>query len=258
MLKLLLGLALLEASSGSRLGKIFGGMTTSISEHSFLVNLRRSGGFRCGGALISPTCVLTAAHCLERRHHQLHDLTIHAQQQCLGDQSSSDHMRHAWYAAVSPYYRPDQGLDSDVAVIRLRHSFDISSNASLVKIDYNDLPERTNLTVMGWGKIDSHGHNWNQCLQAAKVQLIPQKQCCETVGSPKQWVTQNMFCALGENAKDACQGDSGGPVINDDGRTVGIVSWGYGCGSGYPGVYTRLGTPSITYWLKSFVERHCW
>ena len=52
-------------------------------------------------------------------------------------------------------------------------------------------------------------------------------------------VTDNMFCADGENA-DTCQGDSGGAgVVN--GKVYGVVSTGSSCGSAkYPGVYTRV------------------
>ncbi|XP_022221459.2 trypsin [Drosophila obscura] len=69
-------------------------------------------------------------------------------------------------------------------------------------------------------------------------------------------ITSNMFCAIGENGKDACEGDSGGPILQA-GRPVGVVSWGYSCGSGYPGVYTRLSSPPIKHWLQSRLDCHC-
>jgi len=53
-----------------------------------------------------------------------------------------------------------------------------------------------------------------------------------------------MMCALG-NGTDSCQGDSGGPLIvngtsSDSWVQVGITSFGIGCASGTPGVYTDV------------------
>ena len=54
------------------------------------------------------------------------------------------------------------------------------------------------------------------------------------------------------------QGDSGGPmsVKDADGtfRVIGIVSWGIGCASGYPGVYTRV-TP-FNQWVKDKIDKN--
>merc|ERR1719471_1928776 len=53
------------------------------------------------------------------------------------------------------------------------------------------------------------------------------------------------MCAGGKSGEDTCQGDSGGPLIclnSDNGHweVCGIVSFGYRCGTGAPGVYTRV------------------
>uniref|UniRef100_A0A8C9FGR1 Peptidase S1 domain-containing protein n=1 Tax=Pavo cristatus TaxID=9049 RepID=A0A8C9FGR1_PAVCR len=57
-------------------------------------------------------------------------------------------------------------------------------------------------------------------------------------------VTQRMLCAgLPEGGVDTCQGDSGGPLLyaNRHWQVVGIVSWGFGCGTpSTPGVYTSV------------------
>ncbi|EDV96355.1 trypsin beta [Drosophila grimshawi] len=259
-LKLLQWLALLQVSQviavpSEFLGKIFGGKTSPVADYGFVVNLRRHGTFRCGGTLISPSCVLTAAHCLQNRN--VDDLFVHAQQQCLGDSISGAQVRQAWYAWVSPQYCPQCNLDSDIAVIKLRQPFDVTSNATILPIDYNELPDSANLTVMGWGNTRTDNEpNWNQCLKTANVSLVPQWKCAQVMRLSGYNITPNMFCASGPNATDACQGDSGGPIVYN-GRTVGIVSWGYSCGRGYPGVYTRLSSTSITWFLKNVVGLYC-
>jgi secreted trypsin-like serine protease len=55
---------------------------------------------------------------------------------------------------------------------------------------------------------------------------------------------------------DACQGDSGGPLFAQDHNgfvQVGVASWGEGCASGFPGVYTRLSDPTIADFISSIV-----
>ena len=49
-------------------------------------------------------------------------------------------------------------------------------------------------------------------------------------------ITDAMICAGGEVGIDACQGDSGGPLYDPSTNIlVGVVSFGLGCGEGYPG-----------------------
>lgn len=43
------------------------------------------------------------------------------------------------------------------------------------------------------------------------------------------------------------QGDSGGPLIIND-EVVGVVSMSYGCGVGWPDIYTRV--QSYNSWIK--------
>ncbi|CAG9783252.1 unnamed protein product [Diatraea saccharalis] len=59
----------------------------------------------------------------------------------------------------------------------------------------------------------------------------------------KYWGINNVFssqiCSLTKSGEGACHGDSGGPLV-ENGRIVGIVSWGMPCARGYPDVYSRV------------------
>lgn len=59
-------------------------------------------------------------------------------------------------------------------------------------------------------------------------------------------VDESQYCAYDPiGRKDSCQGDSGGPLqtiqsFAGPAKVVGVVSFGIGCGSGHPGIYTRV------------------
>ena len=67
-------------------------------------------------------------------------------------------------------------------------------------------------------------------------------------------ITASMMCAYAEGT-DACQGDSGGPLYDEQNKVVvGIVSWGFGCAEGKPGVYSRI---SYEYqWIQQTICEH--
>lgn len=67
-------------------------------------------------------------------------------------------------------------------------------------------------------------------------------------------IKQSNICFSGQRRRGVCEGDSGGPLFvrdtNGYPKLVGVASFGTGCGSRSPGVFTR-----ITYYLEwiSFV-----
>lgn len=70
-------------------------------------------------------------------------------------------------------------------------------------------------------------------------------------------INAGQYCAYDPQARnDSCQGDSGGPlqVFRIDSNTtqvIGIVSFGIGCGTTLPSIYTRV---AYYYdWISSYV-----
>ena len=147
-------------------------------------------------------------------------------------------------------------IDMDVAVVELDKPIQ-SKNVQPIEIDFSPLMDNEEVVVTGWGLKDEFPlAKLSNELQAVTVTLTPFEDCVKAYRKHNN-ITENMFCAIGEWGSDACQGDSGGPAILR-GKQVGIVSWGYRCGSKkYPGVYTRLSSVYIKDFLTFLIKTHC-
>ncbi|MFD7456326.1 MULTISPECIES: S1 family peptidase [unclassified Streptomyces] len=230
---------------------VVGGFPVDVSEAPWTVALSsrdRFGGTRsgqfCGGVAVGPTTVLTAAHCLAEDvlgapPNQVRDLKIIAGRTDLRTtQGQEIAVRQSW---VNPAY--DDGSNAgDFAVLSLAESLPQGAVVGMAGAGYPAYEPGTGATVYGWGDATGTG-DYAYGLRAAQVHVLPDT-LCETAypgGSDGSYLSRAMVCA-GEAAggRDSCQGDSGGPLVAQ-GRLIGLVSWGSGCGQpNSPGVYTRI------------------
>merc|ERR1712038_2040471 len=97
--------------------------------------------------------------------------------------------------------------------------------------------------ALGWGSETFRGPS-TRILREVNMRVWENSDCQEIFGTLRKIFT-TMMCAGGKSGEDTCQGDSGGPLIclnseNGHWEVCGIVSFGYRCGTGAPGVYTRV------------------
>ncbi|MET8699606.1 serine protease [Kitasatospora sp. NPDC004723] len=222
-------------------GAVVGGTAAGAGQTPYLVSLARGSHF-CGGALLDPGTIVTAAHCVKGVSADA--LTVRAGSL----QHASGGVRaKAASVLLHPSYDPAT-LDYDLALVRLAAPLGGSGVAAVPLPARDSDPAAGGAQVSGWGATAQDGP-LSASARIAAVPLITRDKCRTEYGPAN--VTDRMICA-GEDAggKDACQGDSGGPLVAG-GVLVGVVSWGLGCGRpGYAGVYTRIGA------LRSWIDSH--
>ena len=202
----------------------------------------------CTGSVLSPTRVLTAAHCSVDFYNGYTEVI--AGRNNLGNDVNGFVARvsHAWshqgYNIQAQYNDPQQHPVDDVSVLTLKDPLpSVYTSVTLAEQGAPDPAAGTDATIVGYG-VTSDNPDPNDVpgiLRKATVDIQSDDACA----APSQYGTRfdpnRMMCA-GNPPVDTCYGDSGGPIFTGaaDARVqVGITDWGDGCGTKY-GVYEAI------------------
>jgi secreted trypsin-like serine protease len=263
-----------QASRANR--AVIGGSDAAIANFPFQVALWNPtggndsySGFFCGGVIIDPLHIATAAHCvLDSDTGQVtppSNIVVRAGTASLTDKTMPfDHAVAA--TSFDPSYDPSTN-DFDAGVLTLASPIG-GPNISSVPFVGGPPAAGTVVTVSGWGDTNPQGEPADgsaspvmpTTLQSVKVHVVDDTLCANEYsfapggGIP---ITPRLFCA-GEQSggKDSCYGDSGGPLVVGTGpgndQLAGLVDSGAGCAQPFfPGIYTRIANPDIATFLRS-------
>jgi len=226
-----------DAYDGDKDVRIVGGSQSSVGEFPYYVDL--NGG--CGGSLIAPNVVLSAAHCG----------SFQGQNVIVGAYRAGSTQNNAVRVRVTGEVRhpnyDDFTLANDFLLLRLAE--DVTVGGSDVVLSINDqFSSPANgeaLTVLGLGLTSEQSFNTPNKLRDVEIKAIPTNVCNQQNAYGGDVEGDIMLCAgVSGGGKDSCQGDSGGPLVKRVGNQhilVGVVSWGDGCARpNKPGVYARV------------------
>jgi trypsin len=235
--------------AASPAGAVVGGSAVPQGTYTFMAALLDNGSQFCGGSVIAPDVVLTAAHCVADGAPAVFEVSV-------GNVDWTQGTRiDVVEVAVHPGYDDTGNTENDVAVLHLAEPVPAGvavlprnpAGATGDAREANGAP----VIVAGWGSempliglLPPLGTN----LKQTNLSVVGDSQCSSDTDAATQ------VCAEGLLA-DSCQGDSGGPLFARNGAgfvQVGVVSFGLGCAvPTSPGVYAEVNASSIAAFIDA-------
>jgi hypothetical protein len=222
----------------------------------------------CGGTIIAPNLILTAAHCVatgrflgENITRIFTDRRVRVGSLRMG--KGGETRAIVGVAVHSGYSGVGSGLPNDIALLLVKSDDRIRLFARPLAIASAPAAAGSTVTGLGWGYTQSVAPGTNvmistsdelqrnpQILQQAALEVLGNARCQQRLPGR---IKPGMICLVtprtiqerGGPSTFSCRGDSGGPLVREYGNggeeLVGLTSWSLGCGfRDTPSVYTDV------------------
>ncbi|KAJ8942833.1 hypothetical protein NQ318_022848 [Aromia moschata] len=224
--------------------RVAGGSEATPNSIPYQVAVIIDGSGVCGGSLISPEWVLSAAHCTIGASFVQVILGAHNIQTTEATQvvsTSRDITNH-------PSYNSSMAAN-DISLIRLPSQVTLTSAIQVIAL----APASSGTfagsigLMSGWGATSEAASTISATLQRVNLNIITNAVCQNSFGSI---IIESIICTSGIGSVGACGSDSGGPLVVSNAQ-VGVVSFGSsrGCQAGLPTAFARVS--SFRSWISS-------
>ncbi|MFB6830702.1 serine protease [Streptomyces hydrogenans] len=218
---------------------VVGGTVASAGAYPYQVELWKrtsTGDWHpfCGGSIIGDRWILTAAHCAEATTAER--MIVTAGSNTLDPAGTIYRVQEA--VRHQDYNGDAAGSPNDIGLLKLSTPIAYTPLVQPIALPEPAAYPGGTATLTGWGRTSGNGEASNT-LQQANVTVLTVAEC--QVRWSGQKINTNHVCTYDKGTGvSACLGDSGGPLAQN-GRVIGIVSWGHSVCSGvYPSVHTNV------------------
>ncbi|NXB05698.1 CATG protein, partial [Cnemophilus loriae] len=231
-------------------GRIIGGWEVKPHSRPYMAYLKIktcSEAVSCGGFLIRPDAVLSAAHCVAKKGAV--NITVVLGAHNIREQEPSQQQVYARHWVIHPSYCPDT-LENDIVLLKLEPKAKITEDVRLLSFARSNehVREGAECSVSGWGQTSVDGGRTN-VLREVKLKVQNEVKCQKLFA---KYQRQSMICVGdGYGEKASYRGDSGGPLVCGQ-KAHGIVSYGHKHFL-VPEVFTRISY--FEPWIRNQLRR---
>uniref|UniRef100_T1PJ79 Trypsin n=1 Tax=Musca domestica TaxID=7370 RepID=T1PJ79_MUSDO len=221
-------------------GRIVGGEDAPLGFAPYQVSIQSIFGTHlCGGAILDPEWIITAAHCVQ-------DYPLDVLRVITGTNNWHEPGAVRQLAIAIPHCRHDQPeFHNDIALVHLNEPLVFDNLTNKIELSHEVLKEGDVVTITGWGVTRLNGYP-PDLLQKWDFNFIPHEECRRRWDND-EGVGVGHICSMTREGEGACNGDSGGPVTFK-GKLVGLVNWGAPCARGKPDMHAS------TVYYRDFIQ----